>query len=83
MGKSENSLPLQGAQSLASDCRYAGGQHAAQNPCYTSNIDLSFSIFCLAAKASTHGNCGKSKSKQPQSQKQPKHDVSATGVFIF
>jgi hypothetical protein len=32
---------LQGAQSLASDCRYAGVQHAARNPCYTSNTGIS------------------------------------------
>src|SRR5688572_11979749 len=27
--------PLQGAHSLASECRSAGGQHAARNPCFT------------------------------------------------
>ncbi|PXX40315.1 hypothetical protein DFR42_108150 [Undibacterium pigrum] len=33
-----------------------------------SNIDPSFSIFCLAAKASTHGNCKSQKQRQHQRQ---------------
>ena len=36
-------------------------QHAARNPCYTSNSDPSFSIFCTTQTAATHGNCRKSK----------------------
>jgi adenosylcobinamide-GDP ribazoletransferase len=37
MGNERNSLPLQGASSLASEDRYAGAKHASRNPCYTSN----------------------------------------------
>ncbi|MCH8619476.1 hypothetical protein [Undibacterium sp. TS12] len=67
MGRLENSpsaLPEEHA--LASACRYAGVVHAPRNPCYTSNIDPSFSIFCLASKAATHRNCKGQKQRQLQ-----------------
>jgi hypothetical protein len=56
------------AAPLASDYPYAGVRHAAPNPCDSSNIGLSLSIFCLAAKASTHMNCQIQKQTQLQNQ---------------
>jgi len=50
MGNARNSLPLQGAQSLACDCRYAGEAHAPRNPSYTSNNGHFFIHFLPCSK---------------------------------
>jgi hypothetical protein len=68
MGSVRNSLPLQGASSLASEDRYAGAKHASRNPCYTSNNGHFFIHFRRRKIGSATAEIRLQKQSQKQSQ---------------